>query len=445
MVRVNSEQALRAITLVLLMLAPGALAQPTTTTATTTAASDEPIAFFTLTPDIVSSGRFVKADASESVGGLGENITEYAWRWNESADHIPGNVTEEHSFPQGGVHVVGLRVTDAAGAVAFANRSVLVKGAAPSAYFTLTVTPRDGGLAVETDATFSEPSRGASRIVLYEWDWGDGSGFVAGNVTASHFFDKPGEYSVKLRVTDDEDRADVTTERILVRSTFLTRLGEVWDEREAFLRGARLTILLAVIATVLGFVLAIALALMRVSHTRLLRWPAAIYVEFIRGTPLLVQILVAWLVLPFFGLKLPILWAGALALTVNTSAYQAEAIRGGIQGIPTGQMEAATSLGMTNLQAMRHIILPQALRLTLPPLGNEFVILLKDTSLVSVIGVVELTQIGRIFSAQTFLVLETWLGVAVIYFVMTYAMTLVLRHLEKRLRIPGLGVGGTPS
>jgi polar amino acid transport system permease protein len=96
---------------------------------------------------------------------------------------------------------------------------------------------------------------------------------------------------------------------------------------------------------------------------------------------------------------------------------------------------------MTNMQSMRHVILPQAFRLTLPPLGNEFIILLKDTSLVSVIGVVELTKVGQIFSAQTFLVIETWLGVALLYFLMTYALAVGLRRLEKRLAIPGLGMG----
>ncbi|HVL86708.1 MAG TPA: amino acid ABC transporter permease, partial [Candidatus Thermoplasmatota archaeon] len=150
-----------------------------------------------------------------------------------------------------------------------------------------------------------------------------------------------------------------------------------------------------------------------------------------------------WLVLPVVGIRLPIFWAGAVALLANTAAYQAEAIRAGIQGVQTGQMEAALSLGFTHPQAMRHVVLPQAFRTSLPALGNEIVILLKDTSLVSVIGVVELTQVGRIFSARTFLVLETWLGVAAIYLVLTYTLALVLRRLEVRVAIPGLGVGGS--
>jgi len=426
-------KALRALALLLPLLAPSVLAQ----------AEDGPLAFFSLDPDVVPSGRVVRADASGSRPAPGaENITEYAWRWNDGEGYAPGNVTADHTYAESGLHVVGLRVTDTSGAVAFANRTVLVEGSPANAYFTMTVAESEGGLLVETDATFSEASRGATRIVRYEWDWDDGAGFVEGNVTASHFYDEPGAYRVALRVTDDQDRADAADERVLVQSTFLTRLDKVWEQRDAFLRGARLTLFLAVSSTLIGFVLALVLAILRVSHLRILRWPALWYIEFVRGIPLIVLVLMCWLVLPQAGIRLPILWAGLLALVINTSAYQAEAIRGGIEGIPTGQMEAATSLGMTNLQAMRHVILPQALRLTLPPLGNEFVILLKDTSIVSVIGVVELTQIGRIFSAQTFLVIETWLGVALIYFVMTYALTLGLRSLERRLRIPGLGTGG---
>jgi His/Glu/Gln/Arg/opine family amino acid ABC transporter permease subunit len=407
-------------------------------------ATSGPVAFFTVSASVVGTGRDVTVDASASLPGTGAtNVTEFAWRWDEGQPYAAGNATETHRYNRSGVHVVGLRVMDDKGAVAFANQTVLVRGAAPSAYFLPPVVEeRDGGLLVSVDAGFSEPSRGATRIVLFEWDWGEGGGFVPGNATERHFYDRPGAYVITLRVTDDEDRSAESTNRVSLASTFWSRMGEVWKDREAFLRGAWLTLQLAVVTTVLGFFLAVVLALLRVSHLKVLRWPAAWYVELIRGTPLLVQILIAWLVLPFVGLKLPILWAGGLALVVNTSAYQAEAIRAGIQGIPTGQMEAATSLGMTYLQAMRHVVFPQAFRLTLPALGNEFIILLKDTSLVSVIGVVELTQVGRIFSARTFLVLETFLAVALVYFVMTYTLSLGLRHLERRLAIPGLGLGG---
>jgi His/Glu/Gln/Arg/opine family amino acid ABC transporter permease subunit len=400
-------------------------------------AAAAPQAFFLVTPGSTVTGKNVLADASASSGdGLA-----YAWSWGDGDELAAGNVTAAHAYRQAGVFVVTLRVTDLGGAVAFANQSVLVIGSLPSAYFQFDRgSARDGGFEVVVNATFSEASRGATRITSYSWDWGEGAGLQPGNVTETHFYAKPGAFTITLRVVDDQGRASNGTQPVIVRSTFVTRLGEVWQYREFFWRGALLTIELAVVTTLLGFTLAVALALLRISRLRAFRWPAATYIEFIRGTPLLVQVLVAWLVLPSLGLKLDILYAGALALVVNTSAYQAEAIRAGIQGIPSGQMEAALSLGMTPLQAMRRVVLPQAFRLTLPALGNEFIILLKDTSLVGVIGVVELAQVGRIISARTFLVLEVFLFVALIYFAMTYVLSTALRSLEKRLAIPGLGI-----
>lgn len=423
----------RAALVLLVLLAPSALA------------ASDPVAFFSLSAARVSSGRDVTADAtlSEPSDGAG-NITEYAWRWSAAENFTVGNESERHAYPAAGVHVVTLRITDAAGKIAFANQSVLVTGAAPSAYFTYTAREERGGLVVEVDARFSEPSRGADRIVTYEWSWGDaeeGARFLAGNATDSHFYAAPGTYRIDLRVTDDQGRSDTEGQQIQVKSTFWTRLRVVGTNWEGFLLGAKVTLQLAVVSTVVGFVLAVALALLRISRFKLVSLPALAYIEVIRGTPLFVQILVSYLVLPEIGIKLSIFNAGLLALIVNTSAYQAEAIRAGIQAIPTGQMEAAVSLGMTYPQAMRRIIIPQAFRLTLPALGNEFIILLKDTSLVSVIGLIELTKAGQFLANRTFIVVETFLVVAAIYFVMTYTLSYGLRKLEKRLAVPGLGLG----
>ncbi len=405
--------------------------------------SDHPLAFFTITPQMGKTGLVFRADASESLpGAAATNITRYEWNFGENATFTEGNVTASYAYRQGGVFVVRLRITDDRGGMSNATQTVLVTGASPSAYFVLTERIEDGRVLVTTNATFSEPSRGARRVVSYEWNWGTGGGFVPGNVTETHEFEDVGAYTITLRVTDDEGRIGTYQIPVTVGDTFWKRIGQVWDDRDAFFDGAKVTLTLAVIATFLGFFLSIALALLRLSRFPLFSWPATAFIEVIRGTPLLVQILIAWLVLPFLGIKLSIFWAGCAALIVNTSAYQAEVIRGGIQSIPTGQMEAALALGMTRTQAMRHVIMPQALRLVIPPLGNEFIILLKDTSLVSVIGVVELTYIGRVFSARTFLVLEAWLAVALIYFILTYTMSLALQWLERRMRIPGLGLGG---
>lgn len=423
-----------AIALAALLLFPSALAAAT------------PTAFFTLSPASVGAGAPTRADASDSrPSDEATRIVEYAWDWNATGEFLPGDRIQTRAFNASGLHVVALRVTDDAGLVGFVNQTLLVKGSLPEADLFPVFDTTDEGLRATVNATFSFPSVGATRIVTYEWDWGEGEGFFVGNVSETHLYAKPGTYTIVLRVTDDAGRTDTEAEPVVFRSTFGSRMLIVAGDWESFARGARLTLVLAVGATVLGFLLAVALAVARVSRFRLMRWPAAVYIEFIRGTPLLVQILVAWLVLPQLGLHLTPLYAGALALVVNTSAYQAEAIRGGIQGIPTGQMEAAISLGLTYPQAMRRVVLPQAFRLTLPPLGNEFIILLKDTSLVSVIGVVELTKIATIFSAQTFLVLEAWLGVALVYFVMTYTLSVGLRRLERKLAIPGLGLQGAAS
>lgn len=406
-------------------------------------AGAEPLAFFTLADPTVGTGRDVVADASESRPSEGAtNITEYAWRWEPGGEFEVGEATARHQYGAAGAFVVTLRVTDDAGKVAFANQTVLVTGASPTSYFTMVTREERGGLRVETDAQHSSPSRGASSIATYEWDWGDGRGFVPGNASESHFYDEPGQYRIQLRVTDDQGRADTEGQTILVKSTFLTRMRVVAGHWEGFLLGARLTLYLAVVSTIAGFALAVLVAMMRISHLRVLRLPALWYIEVIRGTPLLLQILIAYLVLPQLGLKLSILNSALVALVVNTSAYQAEAMRAGIQAIPTGQMEAATSLGMTYVQAMRHIILPQAFRLTLPALGNEFIILLKDTSLAGVIGVLELTKVGQILAGRTFLYLEALLAVGIVYFAIVYTLSLGLRRLEKRLAIPGLGMTG---
>lgn len=417
--------------LLLVLLAPVADAAP------------EPIAFFTLADATVATGRDVVADATESLpSDEATNITEYAWRWEPDGEFAPGNATERHSYGAAGAFVVTLRITDDAGRVAFANQTVLVTGSAPSAYFTYTQREERGGLYVEVDAQHSSPSRGASRVVKYEWRWGDGEGFVEGNVSESHFYDKPGSYLIELRVTDDEGRQDTEDRSIRVKTTFFTNMRVVLANWEGFLLGARVTLYLAVVSTVAGFALAIVVAMLRISRLALLRLPALWYIEVIRGTPLLLQLIIVYLVLPQFGLKLSLLNSAIVALVVNTSAYQAEAMRAGIQAIPTGQMEAATGLGMSYLQSMRHVILPQAFRLTLPALGNEFIILLKDTSLASTIGVLELTKAGTLLAGRTFLVLESLLVVGVLYFVMTYTLSLGLRRLERRLAIPGLGLGG---
>jgi len=161
---------------------------------------------------------------------------------------------------------------------------------------------------------------------------------------------------------------------------------------------------------------------------------AGAYIELIRGTPLLVQIFIVYFGLPALGMNLDPFIAGMIAMGINSGAYVGEIVRGGIESIAKGQMEAARSLGLTYWQAMRYIILPQAIVRILPALGNEFIALLKDSSLVSTIAIAELTRTGQIIITRTFKSFEIWSGVALFYFVMTYAISRIVKYSEKRLR-----------
>lgn len=196
-----------------------------------------------------------------------------------------------------------------------------------------------------------------------------------------------------------------------------------------------------VVAIVIGFFIGLIMATFRTVRNRFLNIFATLYSDLFRNTPLLVQLFVITYGLPELGINPPLFVDAVLGLCLNTGAYQSEIIRSGILAIPRGQMEAARSLGMTNVQAMRQIILPQAVRLTIPPLSNEAVILFLNSSLLSVIAYQEITRVGQIVANSTFLYMRTFLFVALTYFIVTYSITRALRRVEKKLKIPGLGGG----
>jgi polar amino acid transport system permease protein len=210
--------------------------------------------------------------------------------------------------------------------------------------------------------------------------------------------------------------------------------------------GIGVTLLTTVISFVLVLVVGLIGGLGRISHTPILRGIATVYVEVIRGVPLLVQLLFWYFAFPSVVQRLgdvlkinafsnylanPLAMA-ILGLTFCYGAYMSEVYRAGIQSISKGQMEAARSLGMTYFQAMRHVILPQAIRVIMPPVGNEFISLLKDSSLVSVVAVEDITKRGREFSGAQFIALETWIMVALIYLVMTLLSARVVTYIERR-------------
>ncbi|MEP6708342.1 MAG: ABC transporter permease subunit [Pyrinomonadaceae bacterium] len=201
-----------------------------------------------------------------------------------------------------------------------------------------------------------------------------------------------------------------------------------------FLKGVWLTAKLAFLSLALGLPIGLLLALARVQSSRVLAAPAAVYVEVMRGTPLLVQILFIYFVLPIFGIHLPAFTSGVIALTINSAAYISEIFRAGILSIDVGQMEAARSLGMTYTQAMRRIILPQTFRRVVPPLTNEGIALLKDSSLVSVIGLTELARTGQELASRYAAPLTIWPIVAIFYLILTFPLTRVAEYLERRWR-----------
>lgn len=210
----------------------------------------------------------------------------------------------------------------------------------------------------------------------------------------------------------------------------------IWEYGGYVAQGIPTTLLIAVVAIAVGVSLGTLIAIGLISRTAILRIILRGYVELFRNTPVLVQIVWFYYVLPMvFGFQLGALGAGILALGLNTSAYVAEIIRGGIVGLPVGQMEAARSLGMSYWQAMGKVILPQTARRMIAPISNMFVVLIKETALLSYIGVLEILHRGDIVQVSTFKPLEAYTLVAFYYLVVITFFTWVLRRVEKRYAV----------
>jgi His/Glu/Gln/Arg/opine family amino acid ABC transporter permease subunit len=197
------------------------------------------------------------------------------------------------------------------------------------------------------------------------------------------------------------------------------------------LQGLELTVFLAVVVLLLSLVLAVPVAVARMSRNPLVRIPIDAYVELMRTTPLILQLIYIYYVLPGFGIKLNPLTAGILGLTLHYTAYIGEVYRSGIDAVSRGQHHAAAALGMTNFLAFRRIILPQALRIVTPALGNYFITIFKDTALTSVMTVQELMFTGEIISARTYQYFPIYTLVLLIYFGIGYPSALFVRYLER--------------
>ncbi|MGF2618058.1 amino acid ABC transporter permease [Rossellomorea vietnamensis] len=200
--------------------------------------------------------------------------------------------------------------------------------------------------------------------------------------------------------------------------------------------GLQLTAYITVVGLLLGFILGLVIALFRLSPIPPLKWVAIWFINFVRGTPFLVQLFFI-----YFGLNsldfisLDPITAGIIGITINAGAYIAEIVRAGIQSIDKGQTEAARTLGLTSGQTMRYIVLPQALRRMLPAFVNQAIISLKDTSLLSVIGIAELTQRGQTAVSSTFEAFKIWGVVALMYFILIYLLTKLGDFVERRYEL----------
>ncbi|MEH7343514.1 amino acid ABC transporter permease [Bacillus sp. JJ1532] len=208
----------------------------------------------------------------------------------------------------------------------------------------------------------------------------------------------------------------------------------IFDNLDIFVKGAYLSLKISAFALILSIPIGIIIGLGRISRNKFISFLTSIYVEVFRGVPLLVLLLWIYFVLGSV-LRLGSYMSAILGLGLYGAAFIAEIVRAGIQAVPRGQMEAARSSGMTYIQAMRLIILPQAFRKILPPMASQFIILIKDSSLVSVIGVMDLTLLGRNIVTTSLRSLEVWTFIALIYFVITFVLSQIINYFERKYKV----------
>lgn len=213
----------------------------------------------------------------------------------------------------------------------------------------------------------------------------------------------------------------------------------VWAGWRELAFGAFVTIEVSIGAVVVGCVIGLLIGLGRLDPKRVVGYRlSTAYVSFVRGTPLLVQLFIWFFGLPYLGVNLPAFFCGIVGMGMYSGAYVSEIVRGAIQSVDRGQMEAARSLGMPRAMAMRSIIIPQALVRMIPPLGNEFIALIKNSSLVSLLTITDLMHEGQIIISTSYRSLEVYLAIALVYFVLTNLTGLALRQAERKLGIGGM-------
>jgi len=199
------------------------------------------------------------------------------------------------------------------------------------------------------------------------------------------------------------------------------------------LKGALLTVFFSATSEVIGIIIGLVTSMIRVTRIKVLSQLAVVYVDLFRGTPLLMQIIFIYYALPYLGINLPAIVAGIVALSVNSGAYVSEIFRAGIESIDKGQTEAARSLGLSYMQAMRYVVIPQTIKRVLPPLTNEFVALIKDSSLLSVIAIAELMRTAKEMMSWK-MNPSSLTAAAIIYLIITLPLTRYVSYMEKKLK-----------
>jgi polar amino acid transport system substrate-binding protein len=279
----------------------------------------------------------------------------------------------------------------------------------------------DVALAQSVNAALESMKRDGSLRKIFI-DWG-----IYNAATAQAFGDpEPVSNDNSPRYRDYLDA--IRTER-----SFQERVNQYTQYLPLLLQGALVTLQISALAMAIAIGLGLFLAVLRVFGPSMVAWPVVAFIEVIRGTPLLIQLFIIFYGLPSIGIRLSPLAAAVIGLGINYAAYEAENYRAGIQSIPRGQLDAALALGLTRVQTIRKIILPQAVRLVIPPVTNDFIALLKDSSLVSVITMVELTKMYNQLAATNYDYIGIGLLTAAIYFLLGLPIARLSRLLESRL------------
>lgn len=287
--------------------------------------------------------------------------------------------------------------------------------------FGIGIRKADFDLLRQINASLDSMKRDGTLRKIYT-DWG-----IYNASTAQAFGDR------EPVSNDDSPRYKDYLDAIRTEHTFKQRLEQYAQFLPLLLQGALVTLEISALSMAIAIGLGLLLAVFRVFGPAMLAWPVIAFIEVIRGTPLLIQLFIIFYGLPSIGIRFSPLWAAVIGLGLNYAAYEAENYRAGIQSIPRGQLDAALALGLTRIQTIRKIVLPQAVRLVIPPVTNDFIALLKDSSLVSVITMVELTKMYGQLAATNYDYIGIGLLTAAIYFVLGLPIARLSRMLEARL------------